>query len=93
MKWPKEVPILTANDIYQGGRYHSKSQKTSCLLGWSHTVFGNEYAIYDVLVKRLPSSCLFITDYSDHSSRKDVAKLWNKTMADLGYTEGNPEAK
>lgn len=35
----------------------------------------------------------YISNFNDGNPAKDVARIWNKAMTKLGYTEGNPEAK
>jgi len=106
--WPKEVPILDAHKMIQG-EMHSQSGNRHCLLGWGHTVFpncvnstltGNQLvgkareALIDA-VKEVSGPCrhLSVIHLNDVYPRRVAARVWNRAMYLLGYTEGNPESK
>lgn len=92
MAWPKEVPILTARDIYQGGL--DGPRNTHCLYGWLGVVFG-EATVPPKLFEKIRKECgtVFIAEFNDSKSKALVAKTWNRAMAKCGYVVGNPEAK
>ena len=91
MTWPKEVPILTCNNMHKGGL--NGPRKTHCLIGWCHEVFPGS-RVHRVIctledVIQHPS----IASFNDDSQRPktELARVWNKAMAKLGYVVGNPE--
>lgn len=110
ISWPKEVPILEAEDICRGNFHRGEK---ACLSGWVLTVINIQYPRFNDIIKR---DCLqnkirksimeeiiriksidgpSIVLFNDNMlySKKLIAQIWNKAMARLGYTEGNPERK
>lgn len=104
--WPETVPILTGRDIIKG-TFHSSSGKSHCLHGWGHTVFpaftgevrGSTLQLFGEPLKALKDAMTEtdITDsiviLNDCCPRAFSARVWNRAMYLLGYTEGNPENK
>jgi hypothetical protein len=96
-KWPKEVPVLRAEDICR--HRMNGAHGTRCLLGWSIETFG--YAWLEPAAQKAVETlekecgCPYIDSFNDdrRNSLATVARTWNKAMARLGYTENNPEAK
>ena len=95
--WPEKAPILEASDFCRG-TFHTGTR--SCLMGHVQNFVGwqdDKYhkvndAIVSVLRKRGWRGD-FVADFSDNkrNSLSLLAKVWNKAMARLGYTDGNPE--
>lgn len=103
-KMPKTVWLLTENDMWKfqfdgpGCRH--------CLLGWATQTcetypYSNNYklnkfknAIYKAMSEVI--SCgMAIVAFNDEKkySKEFLARVWNRAMYLLGYTEGNPESK
>lgn len=81
--WPKEVPVLTGNDIFIGRT--GKGEKQT-LFFWSYHTFGDLAAavqwFYTTLLVEVDRSARII-----EVSPAAQARLWNQTMSILGYTE------
>ena len=95
--WPKEAPILEATDFCRGV-YHCGTK--SCLLGQVQNFVGWQDGKSSKVIVAIVSVMGefgwrgdFVADFSDNkrNSLSLLAKVWNKAMARLGYTEGNPE--
>lgn len=87
IKWPKEVPVLEASNFCKGDL---KRGSRRCLVGWTYEVFGTCtdpcMKVFDMLqdeVGQFPH----IWNDSERTSKDDIANVWNRTMAKLGYTE------
>jgi len=84
MAWPKEVPILTADDMFKkdndgpGGRH--------CLVGWKYNTFKNFRERCTVHLK-LIDEIKDITEFNDKKGRhlSTLARVWNRAMYALGY--------
>jgi len=99
--WPRKVPLLDAEDIYTGAYASPENPECRCLLGHARHVFGAKTArlkaVKVALVNRIrditdaaPVGGEFgtITNFNDcYASPGLVARVWNETMADLGYTQ------
>jgi hypothetical protein len=82
-KWPTEVPVLTARDVPPGTLF--------CLAA---DVFHDPATLPEV-ENALVDAALASKDFRGNvrvGTKTTVARVWNLAMADLGYTEGNPEA-
>jgi hypothetical protein len=94
-QWPAEVPVLTAKDIHRGDLDGPRG--THCLLGWGLETFHDESARHEARramkqhIETVYSSVGVFNDDADNP-KTEIARVWNRAMADLGYTEGNPEA-
>jgi hypothetical protein len=102
VQYPVEVPVLTGKDFCKGD---FKSGRKKCSSEWLYTVFGNvpyNSKLYRKLRKKLieqrrqkciPSYILIpcLNDAPD-MTLEQLAIAWNRFTAELGYTEGNPEA-
>lgn len=95
MAWPKKVPILDADDIC---RFAFNEGNKHCLVGWIVDTFGGratglsdyEYSregsiVADEIIKDVNRWPMNFNDDITNSS-EDIAKVWNKTMRNLGYT-------
>lgn len=95
--FPKEVSVLSGRHMHRGDfNYGAKS----CLLGWCrkefHTVRAQD-ATCDAICQ---AAGIDEADYdaianfndSEKNSLALLARTWNRAMASLGYTVGNPEA-
>lgn len=105
-KWPESVPILTGEDILQDGRYHEldicpeedisvEYEGRSCLVGWTRRTFepGNVLEKARLILSNQIPQDYGITYWNDDiATAEEAAQVWNRAMAKLGYTEGNPEA-
>lgn len=99
-KWPEEVPVLTARDIHKGG--FDGPRGSHCLVGWLDEVFPcwgeQQMRPYRAIRKQLPKlrggSHMLPSVWNDspNVTKTEIARVWNTAMAQLGYTEGNPEA-
>lgn len=97
MKWPLEVPILTGKDIC---RYELEKGEQRCLWGWMGKALSREKIVWgtppETAVKALAKACgtADIIGFNNNPNRPlgTIARAWNRAMADLGYTVGNPEA-
>lgn len=95
MKWPKEVPMLEAEDIHKGAP--NGPHGSHCLYGWCNKVFyrGSNTKAAEVIEELIwKQGSDWIIAYNDNPRRhkKTIARTWNKAMAKLGYVIGNPEA-
>lgn len=96
--WPDSVPVLTRKDICVGS-LNGKKEGTHCLLGWAYECkmpsdFHFRLRRYAaILSSKEGRSFGFISINDEYGTKAFCAKLWNKTIADFGYTEGNPEAE
>ncbi len=90
-QWPEFVWVLEAEDICKGQL--NGPNGTHCLLGWCEETFGDEFPEADrkavcVLYQLISDS---ISIFCSTNPPWKSAKVWNQAMANLGYTEGNPE--
>ena len=93
-KWPTEVPVLTSRDMCKGQLHRGER---SCLIGHVFKTFGESKGIILGKVRRaLGKRCLqhdadpqysTASFFNDDHTLTENAKVWNETMADLGYTE------
>lgn len=96
MTWPKEVPILEAKNMHKGS--YNGPNGTHCLLGWSYEVFPINEKVSNRVVRAIFRTARIhesdIADFNDDKKRPktELAAVWNKAMARLGYVVGNPEA-
>lgn len=115
---PKEVDIVTANDIFCGALSGGDGHMQHCLLGLSCINFGRGERGVDIgkktprgtaaesyVDKELQKSVraftgireLGVIEFNDSEmgemEKYWIARVWNATMARIGYVEGNPEAK
>lgn len=99
-RWPKEVPILEADDFCRD-QFVDRSGR-ACLSWRVATTFSHHH--YDAVVHQLfraaemlgaTGSYPSLVAYNDNRANPKslVARIWNRAMAKLGYTVGNPEAK
>jgi hypothetical protein len=85
-----------------------KKQKQCCLMGHAcKMIDGNAFGKYGpdfhiirdkllhVIQKELKENTESIVTFNDNSNRpkKQIARVWNRAMYLLGYTEDNPESK
>ncbi len=85
---PEFVWVLTAKDFCR--RAYDGPSGTHCLDGWRRKTFNNNALGYKAYAE-LSELTGGITYFNDTTPLKEVAKIWNQAMANLGYTEGNPE--
>ena len=98
-RWPKEVPILTGDDIVRR-KMSSCDGERHCLLGWKCTVFDLASHGHDATMRKAQDALdsaagtCFIAQFNDstRNSKDEIAAVWNRAMAKLGYVVGNPEA-
>lgn len=85
--WPREIPILGGNDCYG-------DEPLWC---WFVDVFGRcrpevvqdaQRLLYSEVIRVSAGAGIATLG----STRKVKSRVWNRAMAKLGYTEGNPEA-
>lgn len=95
MSWPKEVPVLEARHITRH-QFDSNDGKRHCLLGWRNTVFGDSpiqcSKVDEALAKAVKEAVGWDANpivYNDNWSvpKTKIAKVWNRAMEILGYTE------
>lgn len=96
----KAVPYLQAEHIHKGG-FDGPVENCHCLLGWCRKVFPESKDTYESLHSDHPAvvaickvagvstngTCLARFNDAKRRSAKDVARVWNRAMAKLGYTE------
>ncbi len=89
--WPESVPVLSEDDIYKGKL--NGPDNMHCLVGWRDVTFRchkcrieSSSELYDVI------GTLSMAGFNDSHTKAESAKVWNQAMANLGYTEGNPES-
>ena len=105
IKWPKTMPILDAEDMVRN-RMHSSCGTRHCLLGHSLALCVRNVISYEVesivddTIKEAiaeatntPVAKVIISKFNDHNDLTINAKIWNRAMYLLGYTEGNPQSK
>ena len=104
IKWPKTMPILNGNDMYHGG-FDSPCGRRHCLIGHgmligSKTDRSVEGAIYESVRDAINEATgirrtrtIPIDLFNDNHKLSTNAKIWNRAMYLLGYTEGNPQSK
>lgn len=97
---PDEIRVLEPEDFCKGILFNENGQR--CLMGWLESEFKgvSEVCGLDLL---LLSECKsvakkpmrYVCDFNDSPKRsmKTLARVWNRFIARLGYTKGNPEAK
>jgi len=92
MKWPTEVPVLTARDICRGKFANTKGRR--CLSGWCREVFSGSTLYHAAETSLRAETNKPITWYNDdaRNSKAAIARAWNRAMARLGYVIDNPEA-
>ncbi|MDE2103890.1 MAG: hypothetical protein KGL39_42030 [Patescibacteria group bacterium] len=94
-KWPESVPILSARDICRNE--YKDDQERRCLIGWlcyscRWTIYKSWLAIREE-IERATGRGMCLAEFNDNPRfpKKLIAQVWNRAMARLGYTEGNPE--
>lgn len=101
IKWPKTMPILNGHDMCLN-IFHSPCGRRHCLLGHSFVVGDRtssfvEDAIQDQIAAAITEAtnkkAPLIHYFNDHHPCRINAKIWNRAMYLLGYTEGNPQSK
>ncbi len=107
-KYPEEVPILTARDfckniLHEGNKSCLNGWVYDTFLNGHGYGYRNVCeTIRRVCVDKLPDvpdkqkiHYTRLDEFNDHpkTTKKALAEIWNLSMARLGYTEGNPEAK
>jgi hypothetical protein len=85
-----------------------KKQKQCCLIGHAcKMVHGDAFGPYGpdydivrsqlifVINEEMNQACFSLVTFNDSSmrSKRQVARVWNRAMYLLGYTEGNPESE
>lgn len=89
IKWPKTVPILLARDIHKGSM-HSESGKKHCLIGYAVTVFPDIMAkdkTLNTIKEIIGTHCVIEWNDNPLTPKSLIAKVWNKAMGRLGYTQ------
>jgi len=93
--YPKTVPVLESHHIAKGILHDGDK---SCLYGWSERTFTNavkgtvEKFIMEAIKEKRKGAPQRIEAFNDKHSPKSVARVWNRAMYLLNYTEGNPES-
>lgn len=102
MNMPTEVPILSARDFCRGSY---GIDGVHCLGGWRMTIFRAEAgeqvvvsasnAIHRAIKETGRTYYGRIPLFNDNPKHPKtlLARVWNRAMYLLGYTEGNPESK
>jgi len=94
--WPETVPILNGNDMFLGD-LHSPCGRRHCLVGHDLNVFGDLWVeVTDTIRLAIRESTgvdYHVPTFNDNHKCADNAKIWNRAMYLLGYTEGNPQSK
>ena len=85
---PDFVWVLTADDFCRGT--YDGPNGTHCLAGWGRVTFGKPPLLNEAF-KELRLLCGYIPRFNDTEPFEKLAEVWNQAMANLGYTEGNPE--
>ncbi len=86
--WPESVPVLTADDFCRG-RYHGPNG-THCLAGHALAIKGTGPVLWDILEAiRDEAGCRRVPAFNDNprNSKAKLARVWNRAMRKLGYTE------
>lgn len=107
-RFPEFVPILSAKDFVKHssvrgekqcllirtcdvfGEYFSAKQIAIRIM---HEVITSEIILHPRLKDVPRETSIIVFNDSDLTKEHDLARVWNRTMAAMGYTEGNPEAK
>ncbi len=89
MRWPKEVPWLSRDNISQSGRLGAGDCR--CLLGWTcgfptRLILKVDATLAEIIKER-GGDPEDIAAFSDTQDPQDVADLWNEAMHRRGYTE------
>lgn len=100
LNWPETAPVLEAQHMHKGHYDHLTDENRHCLVGHVRYWFrdpspGLHGQVHEALRRRvatLTRRSWNVLSFNDNHSPKLCARIWNATMADLGYTEGNPEA-
>lgn len=95
---PRTVPILSAEDMCKG---EFKKGDRCCLMGHANKFTDDQYRrlVIDVLTKvliyEIRTETSNIPEFNDKRNRplSYLARVWNRAMYRLGYTEGNPESR
>ena len=97
----KEVILLSASDIFKGSI--NGPNDTHCLIGWRNLVFNRGYqcshdatiAIRQAIKEACPNSTSddIIMFNDGKATRSLIARVWNRAMYLIGFTEGNKENK
>ena len=87
--WPDKLPILDEKDLCRG-RYDSVDGR-HCLMGWAIVCFDeSSFETTEDFLTKLYCHCYGerIAQFNDNrkNSLKQVAKAWNDTIKELGYT-------
>ena len=101
--WPEEVLMLTDNNMCRNV-YATEDGTKMCLLGWSYEVFPSCLQQRNLVRAALTKSIEEVagksyTGGSIHFANDNirrlslVARIWNRAMYLLGYTENNDEKK
>lgn len=97
MIWPKEVPVVTVDDMCIGPFHKGKC---GCILYWLGSIFVdpnyNRSDLWDVadgVSVELGLDDTAGTTWGDvgRVTKKNAARVVNRTTAKLGYVWGNPE--
>ncbi len=104
---PEEVPILSARHMHKGNYNHPTKKDCHCLAGWLRVVFVEmthpsvdfpfliaQRSIVDARAEAgFPNTP--IVDLNDLCglTKSELARIWNRAMYLIDYTEGNPESK
>jgi len=94
---PKEVPVLSTTDIIKKSM-DSKDKKKHCLVGWCCSVFENIDSceakgfvinlLHKEIYKETSGKTKSIIYFNDNLATEFcIAKVWNRVMKLLGYTE------
>lgn len=93
LRWPKEVPILTARNMHKGSFSHQSRDDCHCLFTWSMNVFPVASSVRQMIRKTIRRKSIVSFNDDPRNSKSTLARVWNRAMAKLGYVVGNPEAK
>lgn len=94
-KWPETVPFLLPEHMHIGGLRKKGDNNCHCLIAWVDVVFcyappSFQFSDAAVLARatiRDVAGTESIPDFNDTHTPAENAAVWNKAMADLGYTE------
>lgn len=101
-QWPQEVPVLKAG---HSCRHYFTRGRRHCLAGWCDAAGlpggnnpGKEIAMaIEQSARELsahnPGQVLPSINDNPVNSRHLLARIWNRSMAKLGYRAGNPESR
>ena len=104
-EWPKQVPVLTADDICLTHATDPENANRHNLFGWVYEVFGHwmfgcgkitHRKSYKILPFFTPHGTTTGGCYGDEiqpcATAEEHARAFNKLTAQLGYVVGNPES-